>query len=185
MNIKNTEELMDYVSHGNKVKYLFFWGHRKPKKGVSKSCLSQWYDSPFESDSNRFLTAEHFMMYKKAKLFGDDSAAEKLLTVTDPGAAKAIGRQIEGFDQELWDKKRFDIVVQANLAKFKDNHALKEFLLNTGDRVLVEASPVDRIWGVGLAEDDERCQNPNKWKGHNLLGFALMAVRSRLREGGT
>ncbi|MDP5209926.1 NADAR family protein [Microbulbifer sp. 2205BS26-8] len=182
MTIKNTEQLIDYVNRGNKVKYLFFWGHRKPKKGISKSCLSQWYESPFESDGNRFHTAEHFMMYEKAKLFGDNSAAENSLAVADPGAAKAIGRQVEGFDQELWDKKKFDIVVQANLAKFKGNQALKEFLLNTGDRVLVEASPVDKVWGVGLAEDDDKCQNPKKWKGLNLLGFALIAVRSKLRE---
>ncbi|WP_444885292.1 NADAR family protein [Microbulbifer sp. PSTR4-B] len=184
MNIENTEELINYLNDGNGVKYVFFWGHRKPKNGVSKSCFSQWYDSPFSSEGNEFLTAEHFMMYEKARLFGDNSAAAELLEVKEPGAAKAIGRKVVGFNQDIWDKERFDIVVRVNFAKFKDNDKLKEFLLNTGDKILVEASPVDKIWGIGLAEDDDRCQNPNEWRGLNLLGFALMVVRNQLRDNG-
>ncbi len=180
MNIRNTEQLVDYINHGNSVKYLCFWGHQKPKNGISKSCFSQWYDSPFQESGNHFLTAEHYMMYEKAKLFGDDSAAERLLSATNPGEAKAIGREVVGFDENKWLENRFDIVVRANLAKFNNNPELKDFLVNTGNRVLVEASPVDKVWGIGLSTDSPSAENPNLWKGLNLLGFALMEVRNQL-----
>lgn len=120
------------------------------------------------------------MMYQKAALFGDHSAVKRLLTASNPGEAKAIGREVLGFDQTKWDQHRFEIVVSVNMAKFSSDPALKEFLLNTGNRVLVEASPVDKIWGIGLAEDHPACENPNQWKGANHLGFALMEVRDQL-----
>lgn len=86
-----------------------------------------------------------------------------------------------GFDNDTWNEHRFEIVVNANLAKFSAHKDLQTFLLNTGDRVLAEASPVDKIWGIGLAEDDHKASNPNLWKGENLLGYALMEVRERLK----
>jgi len=177
---RSREELADYVNRGNKVKYVFFWGHQKSKKWGFKSCFSQWYDSPYECDGHNFMTAEHHMMYQKAVLFGDKSAAERLVSASDPGEAKAIGREVLGFDQAKWDQHRFEIVISANMAKFSSNPELKEFLLKTGNRVLVEASPVDKIWGIGLTEDNPACENPNQWKGANLLGFALMEVRDQL-----
>jgi hypothetical protein len=180
LNIRTREELVDFVNHGNKVKYVFFWGHQEKDGQVTKSCFSQWYDSKFEEDGNEFITAEHYMMYHKAKLFGDNKAYEKVLSASNPGEAKAVGREVLGFEQELWDEKRFEIVVKANLSKFSQNPELKEFLLNTGNRVLVEASPVDKIWGIGLAQDNSASENPNTWKGLNLLGFALMEVREQL-----
>tara|TARA_R110000764_G_scaffold57147_1_gene124457 strand:- start:1248 stop:1823 length:576 start_codon:yes stop_codon:yes gene_type:complete len=182
LKIRNVAALIDYVNHGNKVKYVFFWGHQRPAAGVSKSCFSQWYDSPFEEGGHRYLTAEHYMMHKKALLFGDAGAALRLLEAKNPGEAKAIGREVQGFDQARWETYRFEIVVAANLGKFGSNAELKAFLLNTGDRVLVETSPVDKVWGIGLAENDPDCENPNKWKGENLLGFALMEVRDRLGQ---
>jgi len=180
MKIRSRTELCDYINRGKKVKYVFFWGHQKPSNGVSKSCFSQWYESPFESEGHQFLTAEHYMMYKKATLFGDNTARQRLLSVKNPGEAKAIGRGVLGFDQQVWELHRFDIVVSANLAKFSSNPELQSFLLNTGKRILVEASPVDNIWGIGLAEDNPACEKPSKWKGANLLGFALMEVRDQL-----
>ena len=180
MKIRSKEELIDYVNHGNKVKYLFFWGHRKAKSGISKSCFSQWYDSPYKSEGLSFLTAEHHMMYQKAILFQDSSAGERLLRASSPGEAKAIGREVVGFDQQKWDKNRYSIVVKANVAKFGSHPELKEFLINTGNRVLVEASPVDKVWGIGMAADNPDCENPNKWNGINLLGFALMEARDEL-----
>jgi len=105
---------------------------------------------------------------------------EELIETKDPGKAKHFGRTIKGFSEDLWMKKRFDIVVSGNIAKFSQNPKLGEFLLNTGYRVLVEAIPIDRIWGIGLAEDDQKAVNPNLWKGLNLLGFALMEVRHQL-----
>ncbi len=180
MKIRSREELAEYVNHGNKVKYVFFWGHQKSTSGVSKSCFSQWYDSPFESGGSHFLTSEHYMMYRKAVLFGDDSAAERLLAAGNPGEAKAIGREVLGFDQKKWDAERFDVVVSASIKKFSNDPKLKAFLLSTGSRVLVEASPADRVWGIGLSEDSPACENPNQWKGENLLGFALMEARDQL-----
>ena len=162
------------------MKYIFFWGHQEKGSEVSKSCFSQWYESAFEEDGNRFITAEHYMMYHKAKLFGDHNACNKVLHASNPGEAKAIGRGVQGFNQELWEENKFDIVVKANFVKFSQNSELKNFLINTGTRVLVEASPVDKIWGIGLAQDNSASENPNTWKGLNLLGFALMDVREQL-----
>lgn len=182
MKIRSREELAEYINHGNTVKYVFFWGHRKPELGVSKSCFSQWYEASFECDGIRFMTAEHYMMYHKALRFNDYDAAKKVLTATNPGEAKAIGREVKSFDQAKWEACRFEIVVAGNLAKFSCNPELKEFLIGTDAHILVEASPVDKIWGIGLAEDDPACENPNLWKGANLLGFALMEARDRLLQ---
>jgi len=95
------------------------------------------------------------MMFGKAKLFGDTDAMEKALNAKNPGAVKAVGRSVKGFDQAAWDANKFDLVVNANLAKFSSNDDLRDFLISTGKRVLVEASPVDKVWGIGLAQDDE------------------------------
>ncbi len=180
MEIRSRDQLIDFINYGNEVKYVFFWGHQKTTNIISKSCFSQWYESPFESDGNQFQTAEHFMMYHKAMLFGDTSTASQVLAADNPGKAKSFGRMVQGFNESKWLEHRFEIVVKANLAKFSSHPDLKAFLLNTADRVLVEASPVDKIWGVGLAMDNPVIENPNLWKGLNLLGFALMDVRDQL-----
>ena len=179
--VRTKKELVDFVNHGNKVKYVFFWGHQKPKSGISKSCFSQWFESSFDVEGNNYKTAEHYMMAEKARLFSDSEAEKRILESKNPGEAKKLGRNVIGFNEAEWIKRRFEIVVKANIEKFNQNTELKEFLLNTGNRVLVEASPVDKIWGVGLAEDNEAIDNPNKWKGLNLLGFALMEARERLK----
>ena len=177
---KSREELISYVSNGHDVQYTFFWGHQKPASGVSKSCFSQWYESAFTDGAQRYLTAEHYMMAKKAELFGDSITKDRILACNTPDQAKKLGRTVAGFNDEVWANHRFDIVISANLAKFSQNPTLKNFLLGTGDRVLVEASPVDNIWGIGLAEDDPAASEPARWKGLNLLGFALMCVRDQL-----
>ncbi len=166
----------------NQVKYLFFWGHQKPANGeVSASCLSQWYESPFVAEGVTYLTAEHWMMAQKALLFNDNDAYEKIIASDTPGKAKAIGREVLNFDEVLWLDKRAEIVLEGNLHKFGQHDGMKTFLLNTGDRVLVEASPVDHIWGIGLSKDDARALDPNKWRGDNLLGFTLMEARDKLK----
>lgn len=114
------------------------------------------------------------MMYHKAKLFGDNKACEKVLLASNPSEAKSIGREVIGFNHSTWEENRFNIVVNANLAKFSQNGKLREYLLGTGDRVLVEASPVDKIWGIGMGHDSATKEAPNTWEGLNLLGFALM-----------
>lgn len=168
------------IDAGERPKYLLFWGHQPGRHGLTASCFSQWYDAPFVVDGKRYATAEHFMMAEKAALFGDAETEAMVLQAPNPGAAKALGRQVRGFDEAQWIEQRFDIVVRANRTKFAQHGDLRTFLLQTGERVLVEASPVDRIWGIGLAQDDERAQDPNQWRGLNLLGFALMVVRAGL-----
>ncbi|WP_444909926.1 NADAR family protein [Microbulbifer sp. TRSA005] len=180
MNIRSRDQLIDFVDNGNTVNYVFFWDHQEIDNQISKSCLSQWYDTKFEEDGYHFITAEHYMMYHKAKLFKDHKACEKILTSDHPGKAKELGRQVVGFNHDIWIKKRFEIVVNGNLAKFSQNNDLKRFLLNTKDRILVEASPVDKIWGVGQAQDSSTIQDPRSWAGLNLMGFALMEVRDQL-----
>lgn len=163
-------------------KYVFFWGHTPNKPGtVGAECLSQWYPAPFEVDGVRFETAEHFMMWGKAQLFGDQGAAARILAAGHPKRAKDLGRTITGFDEAKWVAARMAIVTAGNVEKFRQNPDLLAFLLGTGERVLVEASPMDRVWGIGLAADDERAQDPAQWRGLNLLGEALMAARETLR----
>ncbi len=122
------------------------------------------------------------MMAGKALLFKDEEAAERIRSASSPKQVKEFGRQVRGFDEAQWNEARRGIVVEGNFEKFRQNPALREFLLKTAGEVIVEASPVDRIWGIGLAADDERASNPLQWRGENLLGFALMEVRDRLRE---
>ena len=139
--------------------------------------------APFKADGESYASAEHFMMAEKARLFGDMATRRAILSTTKPGAAKALGRTIAGFDEAKWEASRFQTVVVGNLFKFGGDAALKEYLLETGDKVLVEASPVDRIWGIGLAADDPCAEQPEHWHGLNLLGFALMCARDMLRAG--
>ena len=165
-----------------KLKYVFFWGHTPKQQGIAdKAVFSQWYPAPFELDGERYATAEHYMMAEKARLFGADDIRRQILQAGSPAQAKALGRQIIGFKDDVWNAHRFDIVCQANHAKFSQHPDLKTFLLQTGERILVEASPVDSIWGIGLAQDDPRIDNPLQWQGLNLLGFALMKVRDQLQ----
>lgn len=180
--MKTRQELMTYLSTGNRVKYVYFWGHRKTEGQITKTCFSQWYDAPFTQNGDLYLTVEHFMMAEKAKLFGDSAKRAEILAAETPGKAKALGREVSAFEQSLWDERKFDIVVRGNVEKFKQSPALERFLLNTGARVLVEASPLDQVWGVGLAADDPRIEDPAEWNGENLLGFALMEARKQLRE---
>lgn len=171
------------VLAGERFRYLHFWEHRRHAAGaVSVACFSQWYAAPFLIDRRRYATAEHWMMAEKARLFGDEAALTSVFAKDDPAAAKAAGRDVRDFDEALWRQHRDGIVVRGNRAKFEQNPPLREFLLGTGRQVLVEASPVDAIWGIGLAAGDPRAQDPACWMGLNLLGFALMIVRSAIGE---
>ena len=149
--IKNTEALSIAINDGLNPKYVFFWGHtQKRENEIEQSCFSQWFSLPFEQNGIQYQTAEHYMMEKKALLFGDEDSAEKILRSKSPGEAKALGRKILNFNEDTWLKNRWEIVVAGNLAKFGNNVNILNYLIGTGDRVLVEASPVDRIWGIGL-----------------------------------
>lgn len=171
------DALRSQYDAGDKLKFVFFWGHQPTPGRITAACFSQWYDAPFSADGELYATAEHFMMAEKAALFGDHETRAQILQASNPGAAKALGRQVRGFNEAVWLQRRFAIVVRANACKFAQNPRLEHFLRQTGSRVLVEASPVDRVWGIGLSQDDAKVSNPNEWQGLNLLGFALMQVR--------
>lgn len=174
------DPLIAAVRGGAHFDYLCFWGHRVKPGAVGKSCFSQWYPAGFELDGDRYATAEHWMMAGKARLFGDAAIAARVLASDDPAEVKALGRKIAGFDETLWAQRRYPLVVAGNRAKFAQNPALAAFLLGTGAQVLVEASPVDAVWGIGLAADHADATRPERWRGLNLLGFALMDVRAQL-----
>lgn len=177
------DKLIEQVNRGERLKFLPFWGHRPTRDGtLGPSCLSQWWPSEFTVRDIRYATAEHWMMAGKARLFGDAEAERAALSARTPAEAKKAGRLVRGFDEAVWHRERFGIVVEGSVHKFASDPALRSYLLSTGDRVLVEASPVDRVWGVGLAADDERALDPARWQGLNLLGFALMEARERLRQ---
>lgn len=161
---------------GSMPNLLFFW--KEPD--LDPGCLSQWWPAPFVVDGVTYPTAEHWMMAGKAGLFEDAAAIEDVLRSPTPAAAKSRGRAVRDFSEERWVAARYDIVVAGNLAKFSQDDDLRRYLVSTGTRVLVEASPFDRVWGVGMAADDERASAPSRWRGSNLLGFALMEVRERL-----
>jgi ribA/ribD-fused uncharacterized protein len=180
---RTIQELIQAYNTGHQPEYIFFWGHTPPENGsVNKTCLSQWYAASFEQEGICFATAEHYMMYHKAKLFEDHHAAAQVLQAKDPGAAKAIGRSVKNFQKEKWQEHCVEIVTQGNIYKFRQNKKILKYLLATKDKVLVEASPRDLIWGIGLARDTQGIENPLTWKGKNLLGFALMEARSRLQK---
>ena len=179
---RSADDVLAALAQDHPPKFLFFWDDRPERDGsAGAGCLSQWWSAPFTVDGLTFATAEHYMMWRKATLFGDDLMADQVRAAPHPHAAKALGGQVRGFDQSLWDEHRLPVVVTGNLAKFTQHSELGTFLLGTGQRVLVEASPRDRIWGIGLTRDDPAAADPARWRGLNLLGFALMNVREALR----
>lgn len=178
---RTREQLAESVAYGAAPKWLLFWGHRPPAGGgVGKGCLSQWWPCAFVVDGVEYTSAEQWMMAAKARLFGDFPAEERILAARSPAEAKKLGRSVRGFDEQIWADQRFELVVRGNLAKFGQDAALGSYLSSTANRVLVEASPQDRIWGIGLSADDPSAREPADWRGLNLLGFALMEARDRL-----
>ncbi len=163
---------------------VFFWG------GI----YSQWFRSRFEVDGVVYRTAEHYMMACKARTFGDKETLELILAEPDPSKAKQLGRQVKDWIDDIWTQVRFQHVCRGSYEKFRQNPALLHQLVETGDGLIVEASPYDKIWGVGLDEeaakrwyDDQiAAMAPDDrevpWPGLNLLGKALMAARTMLTQ---
>ena len=181
--IYNLEDLKKAYNAGEHFKFLFFWGHTPAADGhINEACFSQWWKCGFRVEDVEYSCAEQFMMAEKARLFGDEETLEKILEARVQGKIKALGREVRNFDQTEWDKCKHTIVLTGNFQKFLQNPKLKDFLLRTGDKILVEASPRDRIWGIGMGKANENAENPTAWRGANLLGFALMEVRDELRR---
>jgi ribA/ribD-fused uncharacterized protein len=120
-------------------------------------------------------------MAGKARLFNDHEILEQILKAETPNQAKSLGRKVRNFDPKIWNENKYEIVKQGNFLKFSQNEKFKEFLLSTDDTILVEASPYDKIWGIGMLETNAKAKDPTQWNGENLLGFALMEVRDELR----
>lgn len=152
-------------------KFVFFWN------GI----YSQWHKANMTIDKIEYNSCEQYMMHQKALLFGDLETAELIMQESNPREQKRFGRMVKGFDKALWDKNSLAIVYAGNLAKFSQNQGLKKELLATGSRVLVEASPVDSIYGIGLAEDARGIEDPSNWRGLNILGSIITMVKNELR----
>eukprot|EP00301_Raphidiophrys_heterophryoidea_P019233 c4197_g1_i1.p1 GENE.c4197_g1_i1~~c4197_g1_i1.p1 ORF type:complete len:383 (+),score=95.99 c4197_g1_i1:109-1257(+) len=152
--------------------FVFFW---RPTQVNGE--FGQWYSSPFTIDDVEFSCAEQYMMYRKVMLFGDEGLAKKILQTKSPKVMKSLGRKTSTWDERLWHKWRLSIVVKANMAKFGQDQDLMQCLLATGSKTLVEASPRDKIWGIGISASNPDAKHPNKWKGQNLLGVAITYVR--------
>ena len=177
--------LVDSLDKGQATKFLFFWGHtNKLNKETGKFCFSQWFELPFIVDGTIYKTAEHWMMANKALLFGDTKTYYKIINADKPGEAKELGRQVLGFDELIWNTNRYSIVVNGNIHKFNQHPKFADYLIESDDRILVEASPIDTIWGIGLSQESEHINDPYNWRGLSLLGFALMEVRHFLKTHG-
>ena len=174
--------LLSKEKQGEKLDFLFFWGHTQKIQGIAdKSCFSQWFPSEFTVDGIRYYTAEHWMMAEKARLFDDKRILASILKNTSPAEVKKLGRRIQNYDEAAWQAVRFEAVIKGNIHKFEQNPNMKACLCDTGNKIIVEASPYDNIWGIGLHATDAAAQTPRFWQGTNLLGFALMHVRDELQ----
>lgn len=154
--------------------FVFFW--------KTAEIYSNWHPSVFtDAEGHRFVNSEQYLMYHKALVMGDTATAEQILHEASPGRIKALGRQVRDYDEARWEAERLGVMEAGCYLKFTQNPAMQAELLATGSRTLVEASPVDAIWGIGMAEDDPLCETPTEWRGRNLLGIALTNVRERIR----
>lgn len=157
-------------------KYIYFWGNA--------DIYSQWHPSKFKCLKTGiiFTHAEQYMMYNKAMVFKDTQTAEKILKATNPKLQKELGREVKNFDAVKWDSVKYDIVQNTCYLKFTQNPDMLAELLKTGDRTLVEASPYDKIWGIGMKENDYGVEDEKNWQGENLLGYALTDTRNFLMD---
>ncbi len=160
------------LSTKNKDNFVFFFGKASP--------LSQFHETFFEIEGRTYNCAEQYMMYQKAATFGDTKFGELIMAESIPGNQKKLGKLVQGFNKEIWDKESLEIVKRGNLAKFNQNVTLREYLLNTFPKILAESSENDCIWGIGLGKDNENAWKMGTWRGKNYLGFILMEVRHQL-----
>jgi ribA/ribD-fused uncharacterized protein len=161
-------------------RFTFFWRPGKEDTGW----LSNWSPHGFRDDSDQlFATAEHYIMYRKAVLMKDDIMALEIPKANSARKAKAMGRKVSNWDESLWEKHREGIVYDALRQKVEQNLDVKQWLIDTGDSVIAEASPSDKVWGIGLKSSNRYACVPEKWPGENLLGKMWMKVRNELSKG--
>lgn len=166
---------------GNRYKFIYFWKpEEEPDGSIGPGCLGQWWPSLFTIGGVEYRCAEQWMMAEKARMFGDREMLAAIMGTDSPKQMKAYGRAVRNFQKKVWDARCYSLVLEGNLAKFSQDPALLQYLLSTAPRILVEASPMDRIWGIGIGKNNSDAQDPTKWRGRNLLGFALTEARDRL-----
>ncbi len=175
------QDIRNRFDKQEKLDFLFFWKPQKANAVLTNACLCQWHSCTFTVAMRTYFNCEQFMMAQKALLFNDIKIFNKILQTKSPKECKELGRLVKNFNPNKWDNYKYSIVLEGNMAKFSQNENLKNFLLSTEEKILVEASPYDKVWGVGLDEFDKRILNPYNWQGENLLGFALMEVRDCLK----
>lgn len=179
----SVDRITQMNSEGNHPSFTLFWkAQPAPDGSASKGAFSQWWHSDFRAAGHIYCCMEQFMMANKAELFEDPKVLQQILECSDPRQIKALGRKVQNFDEKVWDEVKYSIVLNGNYLKFTQNAELRNVLLNTGERILAEASPYDRVWGIGMSESHEHAEDPLRWKGQNLLGFALMEVRDEIRR---
>ena len=171
-----TSKYIEGKAYKKPVRTVFFWKTDEPD-----GCFSNWYPSPFVLDGERFANVEQYMMAEKAKLFGDMGMYHLIRSTESPADCKRLGRRVKGFDSMEWDAAKYRVMKAGNLEKYRQNPTLLKKLLETEDAILAEASPKDRIWGIGMEADEAATVDPKDWPGQNLLGKVLMEVREELR----
>jgi ribA/ribD-fused uncharacterized protein len=175
--------LIDQFDKGEYPEVILFWGHlnhNHTKQG--EYMLSQWYPSPFSVNEAVYKSAGQWMMARKALIFGDRKSYKKIMDADTPDQIRFLGGSISGFDETIWSERKYEIVREGNFHKFNQNRKLRAYLMSTGNAVLAQANPFDKVWGIGLSAEAKNISDPYTWEGLNLLGFALMEIREYLRN---
>lgn len=179
--VYSLDGILEEKAAGIERENIFFWGHHPGKEGtVGKECFSQWYMAEFYVGHMGYCCMEQYMMSKKALLFGDKETSEKIMESKEQNEIKQLGREVKGFDEEIWNSFKVPIVLTGNYYKFSQLEELRKYLLGTGESLLIEASPYDKVWGIGMNAEEASVCGIDGWKGMNLLGFALMEVRDEI-----
>lgn len=180
--IYSLEKLRQLWNEGDRFQFVYFWQNTKEdvsKEEYNSSCCNQWFPSNFVDENGRMYNCcEQYMMAQKAIVFGDDDTLQKILSEKNPSKIKKLGRIVKNYNQKIWNSKCQDIVFQGNLYKFTQNEKCRKFLLSVPkDAIFVEASPLDKKWGIRLSEQQPKAKNPLEWQGTNYLGFQITRVR--------
>ena len=158
-----------------------FFGHTNTTGKVNQTCFSNFYPAQFVYKGYNFPTSEHALMASKAMVFWDTVRFQMIVKSDTPSSAKQYGRKVEGYTDSIWAACRYQIMTDILIEKFTQNDLMCEYLLSTGEEILVETSPYDKVWGIGMGQENRAWVDQKLWKGQNLLGFALMDTRRALQ----